>query len=303
MHTYLTPDPVIVEIRNAAGHVTVDLTESVTTSTVTVEQIPGAGGLLGDLVAGFRRDSSRADVGRSGHDPVDDVRVDLRMVDSGGGVLIVDTDPARSGWKTSFAVTVTAPLGSGVRVQAQSADVRIDGRADRLDVRSASGDVTVGTIERGSLVQTASGSIRVGEHGADAEFRTASGDVTIGRSGGSVSVHATSGDVRVAEPLSDVFVRNVSGDVEIGSFLDGVIEATSVSGDVSIGLLPGALAKIDLRTVSGGVRNDFEVESDQPDPAAGDAADPQRRISLTCRTTSGDIRLRRIATGSAWVTS
>lgn len=301
MHTYLTPDPIIVEIRNAAGSVAVDLTDSVTTSTVTVEQIPGVGGLLGDLVSGFRRDSARGDSGRTSHDPVDDVRVDLRMVESGSNVLIVDTDPARSGWKTAFAVRVTAPIGSGVRVQAQSADVRIDGRADRLDVRSASGDVTVGTIERGSLVQTASGSIRVGEHGADAEFRTASGDVTVGRSGGSVSVHATSGDVRVGEPHSDVFVRNVSGGVEIGSVRDGVVEVTAVSGDLNVGLLPGALAKIDLRTVSGSVRNDFEVESHEPSDQ--DGAEPQRRIALTCRTTSGDIRLRRVAVGSAWVKS
>lgn len=298
MHTtYLTSDPVIVEIRNAAGQVTVDLTDAVTTSTVTVEQIPGVGGLLGELVAGLRRDSGR-DTGRAGHDPVEDVRVDLRMVDSGSSVLVVDTDPARSGWKTSFAVTVTAPLGSGVRVQSQSADVRVDGRADRLDVRTASGDVTVGVIERGSLVQTASGDIRVTEHGADAEFRTASGDVVIGRSGGSVSVHATSGDVRIGEPQADVFVRNVSGDIEVGSVNDGVVEVTAVSGDVSVGLLPGALAKIDLRTVSGGVRNEFEVQSDEPVDE-----DPLRRVALTCRTTSGDIRLRRVSTGSAWVKS
>ncbi|MBE7163578.1 MAG: DUF4097 family beta strand repeat protein, partial [Williamsia herbipolensis] len=179
-------------------------------------------------------------------------------------------------------------------------------RADRLDVRTASGDVTVDTVQRSSLVQTASGDIRVGQVEADAEFRTASGDVLVGRSQGSVSVHSTSGDVRLAEPLGDVFVRNVSGAVDVESFAQGALEATSVSGAVTVGLLPGALAKIDLRTVSGPVRNDFQVQDEEP------PRDPEsdRRVALTCRTTSGGIRLRRAVASTrtptatnAWVKS
>lgn len=297
--TFLTPDPIVIEIRNAAGEVTIDLDERTTTTTVAVEQLPGAGaGFLDDLMSTFRRDTPPATTA----DHLDDVRVDLRVQDSGGTVLIVDTDPARSGWRNGFAVRVTAPAGSGVRAQTQSADLRVTGRVDRLDLRTASGDVQADVVERGSLVQTASGDIRIAEIGADAELRSASGDVTVDRCGGSLSVHSTSGDVRIERPARDVFVRAVSGDVRVSDALTGELQLTSVSGDIEIGIHPGSLARIDLSTVTGDTRNEFDVADDRPaedagvrDNAAQDGTgqDTAGRLEINCRTTSGDIRLRR----------
>lgn len=291
MNTFLTPEPIVVEIRNAAGTVTVDLSDDVTTTTVAVEQLPGVSGFLGEIVAGLRHQPPPA------AGATDDVRVDLRLQDSGTSVLIVDTDPARAGWRTSFAVTVTAPSRSGVRVQSQSADVRVVGTADRLDLRTASGDVVVGTVERGSLVQTASGGIRIDALRADAELRTASGDVAVEHSEGSLSIHSTSGDVRVRRATGDVFARSVSGTVDLAQVREGVVEATAVSGDLTVGIEPGALVRLDVRTVSGSTRNDFSVvesESELP-PVEGEH---ERRLAVTCRTTSGDIRLRRASTVS-----
>lgn len=292
MQTFLTPDPIVVEVRNAAGLVTVDLTDTQTT-TVDIEQIQGTGvGFIDDLMSSFRRDHAQHPAAPNA---LDDVRVDLRVQES-GTVLIVDTDPARSGWRSSFAVRVTAPANSGVRTQTQSADIRLTGVIDRLDVRTASGDVQADVVQRGSLVQTASGDVRIASIGADAEIRSASGDITVRSCAGALSVHSTSGDVRVEEPASDVFVRAVSGDVSILDAVDGVIEATAVSGDIVIGIHPGSLAKIDLSSISGETRNDFEVH-EEPVEAPQDG--PAGKLDVTCRTTSGDIRLRRAAAAAA----
>lgn len=315
--TFLTPDPIVIEIRNAAGEVTIALDESATTTTVAVDQLPGAGaGILDDLMATFRREP----VSAPSADRLADVRVDLRMQDGGGTVLIVDTDPARSGWRSGFAVRITAPAGSGVRAQTQSADLRTTGRVDRLDLRTASGDVQADRVERGSLVQTASGNIRIAEIGADAELRSASGDITVDRCGGSLSVHSTSGDVRIERPAQQVFVRAVSGDIRVSDAMTGEMQLTSVSGDIEIGVHAGSLARIDLSTVSGDTRNEFDVATDRPntgthpgadiagadtagtDTAGTDAATGENtsgeesggRLEITCRSTSGDIRLRRV---------
>lgn len=327
MKHFLTPEPVVVELRNAAGFVTVDLTDDVTTSTVDVTRLPAGSGLLDDLVSAFRRTDAAGSPGTSGADTVDaadEVRIDLRVTEQ-GSVLIVDTEAnlaefgpvGRWGSTPAYGVRIVAPRGSGLRTKTRSADVTVTGVADRLDVRSASGDVVADVVRRASLVQTASGDIRLSTLGADAEVRTASGDVVIERVAGSISVHSTSGDVRIEEPAGDVFVRSVSGDVRILDAVDGAVQATAVSGDVEVGVHRGALAKINLSTVSGSTLNDFEVMDDPADlpgvgadagpgtvdhqvdlgkPGSADAAEPAAtagRLEITCRTTSGDIRLRR----------
>ncbi|MDQ2848198.1 MAG: DUF4097 family beta strand repeat-containing protein [Actinomycetota bacterium] len=295
MQSFLTPDPIVVEVRNAAGTVTIDLTDT-TTTTVDVVQLSSNGlNFIDDLMSSFRRDTSRTE---NATDVLDDVRVDLRVQEN-GTVLIVDADPARSGWRASFGVHITAPAGSGIRTQTQSADVRVTGSADRLDIRTAAGDVQADRVERGSLVQSASGDVRISEIGGDAEIRSVSGDVTVQRCAGAISVHSTSGDVRIEQPEQDVFVRSVSGDINLRDAVTGSIQATAVSGDIEIGIHAGSAAKLDLSTVAGDTRNDFELSDEPLAPSSQDTpvddADVKRggRLEITCRTTSGDIRLRR----------
>ncbi|NNG34259.1 DUF4097 family beta strand repeat-containing protein [Nakamurella aerolata] len=279
MKNFLTPDPIVIEVRNAAGFVTVDLTDDVTTSTVEVLRLPSGVGLLDDLVAAFRR--SDADTGAAPVAVTDEVRIDLRVTEQ-GNVLIVDTEPdaaefggpvGRWGSTPAYGVRIVAPRNSGLRAQTRSADLTITGVADRLDVRSASGEVVADTVRRASLVQTASGDIRLSMLGADAEVRTASGGIVVERVAGSLSVHSTSGNVRVEEPSGDVFVRSVSGDVRILDAVDGSVQATAVSGDVEIGVHRGSLARINLSTVTGSTINDFDVVDDPTDLDAFDTDD------------------------------
>ncbi|MTD13735.1 DUF4097 family beta strand repeat protein [Nakamurella sp. YIM 132087] len=310
MQTFLTPEPVVLELRNAAGEIHVDLTDTTVTTvdvTFTGSRRGGFDDMLGELFRSWngRRGGSwspfadgpgasdTAEGGtttaeHAGPDPVDQVRVEHRPSDDGPDVLVVDTDPAREGRRGAFVVRVTAPLDSGVRIRSQSAPVTVTGPADRVEVRSASGDVRLAHTRGRTVAQTASGDVSLESSTGDVDLRSASGDVRVGRVEGAAVLHSTSGSVRIDEAGGDVSVRNVSGDVRVGDAVAGKAEIHAVSGDVEIGVHAGSVARLDLRTVSGRTDTDFEVRDEQP---AADA--PQ--LDIRVKTTSGDIRLRRAA--------
>ncbi len=339
MQTFLTPEPITIEIRNSAGSVLVDLAD-VTTSTVDVVAGPSHPlGFLDDVIraakaqfAGARSGGYDNGFGGSGEadrpldDPTERVRVDLRQHGTGGesATLIVDTDPAREGWKSAFTVHVTAPAGSGVRVQTQSANTVANGIAGRVEVRTASGDVRIDQVLGRSVVQTASGDVAIADT-AECDVRTASGDIEVRRSRAEAQLHSTSGEIRIDLGGDDLSARSVSGDIRVLDAISGRTELITVSGDVEVGVHAGTLAAIDLNTVSGSTHNDFEVSPEPPARTAGaDAASvvhadvdadvntdvdaPDQPIGgaigadepvldLRVKTTSGDIRLSRAGRG------
>ncbi len=300
MHTFLTPSPVTLDIRNAAGEIRVVLTD---TTTTTVDITPVAGhplGFLDDMLSSFgggRALNRMRQFGLGGDEPstADDVaaaaRVEHRTNESGGTVEI-DTDSARGGWRSSFTVTVTAPNGSSVRVKSQSSDISTTGPAALVDVRTASGTVTLDQVLGKSLVQTASGDVRIAGVGGNLDVRTASGDIHVGPVGADALAHTTSGTIEIGAVTGNISARSVSGDVQLADAAAGSAEVSAVSGDVVIGVHPGSLAAVNLTTLSGTTATDFEVSPDAPE---GDA--PVLRI--TVKTTSGDIRLQRAAVGAA----
>ncbi len=310
MHTFLTPEPIVLEIRNAAGDVRVDLADTATTTVEITASTAHPFGFLDDVLrsVGGRgrrgRDSQPDDMtgqpvsfeDEQIDDPTERVRVDLiDGTDRGPSTLIIDTDQARNGWRTAFSIRITAPLGSGVRAQSQSADIVVTGEADRLELRTASGDVSVDRVSGHAVVQTASGDVSIGS-AAKTEVRTASGEVVLRESSDEAVLHTTSGNIRVERPRADLMARSVSGDVRLLDLVSGRVESVTVSGDVELGIHPGSLAAIDLTTVSGNTQSDLEVTDDLPvDDTATEVetGDQTAVLDIRVKTTSGDIRLRR----------
>ena len=288
MQSFLTPAPLTLEIRNAAGLVEIDLTDT-TTSTVDVQ--PSSGhplGFLDDVFRAFGNRGRGREEAPDTADILDLVRIEHRQVDGGPSSLIIDTDPARATWRAAFTIRITAPTGSNIRVQCQSADLRQTGVAALAEVQTASGDIRLDEVHRNSAVQTASGDVAVRRAGADLEVRTASGDVEIGPIAGNAVVHTTSGDIRLAATGGNVSARSVSGDVRVTDAISGLTEITAVTGDVEIGVHAGSRAAVNLNTLTGDTHSDFEVLDTLPDDTAP-------TLSIRVKTTSGDIRLRRAA--------
>lgn len=313
MQTFLTPDPITLEVRNAAGDIQVILRD---TQITTVDVTAGTGhplGFLDDVFKAFSGPGRGFDAfgrgrggrgGRSGSseqapadrgttamvDPPQDLTdlVRIALSEGDGPTMIVDTDPARDGWRSSFDVTITAPTGSNIRVQAQSSNLTVVGTAGLVDVRTASGDINLDRTGAKTRVQSASGDIDITRASGHADVRTASGQVRTGPIGGDALVHTTSGDVRLGAVSGNISARSVSGDVHIADAISGQAEINAVSGDVEIGVHAGSVASVNLTTVSGRTDTDFEV---QAEVSAGDAP----VLAITVKTTSGDIRLRRAA--------
>lgn len=325
MHTFTTADPISIEVRNAAGTVLVDLTRASQTSVEVVAKGGHPFGFIDEIVRSFSGRSAGTDgPGWAGGwhgspDPdsqtglADLVRVEMTRRDD-TDTLIVDADPASRIGRASFAICITAPPNSSVRVHSQSAEVTVRGQAGRLDIRSASGDVVADSTGAAARLQTASGSIRIHSAGGELSAKSASGGVEVGAVTGTADIQSTSGTILVREPAADVNARTVSGDVRILDATRGRTDVTSVSGDVEIGVHPGSLAAVNLTTISGQTLSDLQVSDkidglagpdapDAPDgppetdasgmPAPDESGAGDLTLDIRVRTTSGDIRLRR----------
>ncbi|MGY1603818.1 DUF4097 family beta strand repeat-containing protein [Geodermatophilus sp. SYSU D00815] len=246
--------PAAVEVRNAAGTVTVEAVEDCAEYVVEVQPLDDAA----EDLAG---------------------RVDLFLV---GSRLRIHAPERRSLRTPSFAVRVTVPTGTATRVAVASADVDLRGELGRVELTGASGESAVESCADLQL-RTASGDARIGSVSGRATIGAASGDLRIGSVGGGLEVRTASGDVEVGTLAGDVSVTTASGDVGIDRATGGTVGVKTVSGDVTVGVVPGLRVWLDLSSVSG------RVASHLDDDAAG--GDGPAQLTLAVRTVSGDQRV------------
>jgi DUF4097 and DUF4098 domain-containing protein YvlB len=219
---------------------------------------------------------------------LEDVRIEAS--DRAGGLEVaVQAQFERWGFRASLRrmallVRVSCPPGSALVVTSASADVKCAGTLGAVEVKSASGDVIVQRVASLSA-QSASGDVIAREVDADADVKTTSGDLQVRSVGGDLTASAVSGDVQVGSVGGGCRVSTVSGDIEVGE-LAGEATVNGVSGDVELGIPPGRRLWLDVRSASGDVRSDLDVDDTPP---AGEG----RAQSITVRTVSGDVRLRR----------
>lgn len=258
--------PPEIEIRNPAGTVTVEAVEGAEQVDVRVEALDSAAqDLLDEVDVAFDTPGPER--------PEAPVRVRVRV-------------PQRRLFRSpSFAVRVTTPAGTRARVSAMSADVDVRGRMGRLDLTGASGDLAA---ESGTDVnaRTASGDIRIGSATGRATVASASGDVRVGSATGGVQGRTASGDIEIDACAGDVSLTTASGDLAVGTTTGGSVHVASVSGDATVGVVPGLRVWLDLSSVSG--RMDSRLDGDD---SAGDEGPAE--LSITMRSVSGDLRVQR----------
>jgi hypothetical protein len=267
----LTGPPPRIEVRNAAGSVTVEAIDGAEQIEVRVEPLDDA---AEELLERVEIDVHAAEPDR---------------VDSPTRVRVIT--PERRLLRTpAFAVRISTPAGTAARVAVASADVELTGRFGPLELTGASGDLVA---EQGTDVQarTASGDARIGTVTGRASIGSASGDVRVGRAEGAVQLRTASGDASIESTSGDVAINTTSGDVTIGAATGGSVRVTTVSGDATVGVAAGLRVWLDLSSVSG--RMNSQLEDD------GDAGDGPPALSLTMRSVSGALRIHRSAAAPA----
>lgn len=260
--------PPRVEVRNAAGSVTVEAGESAELLAVWVEALDETAEAL-----------------------LDRVEVDLRAGDAQSPARLRVAVPERRLLRTpAFAVRVSTPPGAAARIAVASAQVELTGSLGALELTSASGDIDV---ERGTdvHVRTASGDAAVATVEGDASLGTASGEIRIGRALGRLKLRTASGDVSVEHAGGAATIKTASGDVTVGAVAGDALQAQTVSGDVTVGVPAGRRVWLDLRSVSGRMSSDLDEE--------GPGGDGTPDLTLTLESVSGRLRIGRTSAAPA----
>jgi len=278
MHTFDTPSPVNLKVELWQGEVKVYAEDRATT---TIE--------LGPL----RGDSAAQQV-------IDQARVEQR-----GDDVVVLMPKTKSGLFRSRAevlATIRVPLRSNARIETASADVETDGELDHLkvssgsgdvrldfganvEVRTGSGDITIGTAADSCDVKCGSADVAVDTIGGDGTILSGSGDVQIDRIGGELKIKTGSGDIVVQEAGAGIDAMAGSGDLVVKRVDHGRLKAKTGSGDVQVGVAVGTAAYLDIMTVTGDVRSSLDASDAPPD---GDLT-----VELTIQSGSGDVVLQR----------
>jgi len=220
--------------------------------------------------------------GKSGDSDLSDVQVDY----VGGRLAITESRHfgiRRRGAELDLGITL--PEGSRCSVRTSASSVSCQGELGSLDVRTANGDVLAAVVRGPVQVNTFSGNVRVDAAHADVSAHTASGDIWLQRADGDVTADTASGDVHVGTAMASVFARTASGNVRIASIATGQADLTCVSGDIWVGVLPGADVYLDLASVIGRVSSEL----------APGGQECHADLNLKCRTVNGDVRVSRVA--------
>ncbi|MGW5051064.1 DUF4097 family beta strand repeat-containing protein [Actinokineospora sp. NPDC004072] len=172
---------------------------------------------------------------------------------------------------------VVVPEGYRLAGDVASGDVALE-KAESVDLRMASGDVTARGVSGAVSVETNSGRVELSDVGENASVEVQSGDVDLRGVAGDASVRSSSGAISLTGVRGKVDVEATSGDVAIGVATPVDIRARATSGSVEV-TVPQGRYRLQLDVGSG--------ELDCPlrnDPAATTALD--------LSTNSGDVTVR-----------
>jgi hypothetical protein len=156
-------------------------------------------------------------------------RVQVGSIRGVSGIAVGGTEPVR--------LTVTLPAGSRLTASIDAGQLTVRGELPDAEINGTAVDVEVGVVARLAV-------------------RTISGDITADAVTGSAGLHTVSGDVRVRATSGPVTASTTSGDIAIDTASSVVIDARSVSGDITVQALGlnGAMPDVRARSVSGDVR-------------------------------------------------
>jgi hypothetical protein len=217
------------------------------------------------------------------------VREELRET-AGRQEVIVEAQGKRSFLslrrEPELRFTIRAPHGTEVHAKTASAELTALGRLGGVDITTVSGDLTLGEVDGIATLKTVSGDVEIARVGGALRCSTVSGDLDIGPVGGEASLSTVSGDIRIAESGDSVGVKSVSGDLLLDAVSRGEVRVQSISGDITVGVVPGARLWMDVSTASG--TTESELDSD----LGGRDVD----LRITGKSTSGDVRLFRAKT-------
>jgi DUF4097 and DUF4098 domain-containing protein YvlB len=202
-------------------------------------------------------------------------------IEQAAGTVTVEPDRGRWGLWAPLNLQVAVGAPPEVRARLASANLVAETPLGSLEVAGGAGSIRVGAVEGALTARLASGDVVAASVAGRCSVVTASGDVRVERAGGDAEVRAVSGDVTLGAVTGDASLRTASGDIAVGRFEGSRLDAKTVSGDVRVGVPGGRRYGIALQSLSGDIRTDFPVSTEEGSSTA----------RLTVGSVSGDIRI------------
>lgn len=231
------------------------------------------------------------------------------VVEYANGRLLVKTPRLRS-WLPrstgrSVDVTIELPEGSHLHGAGQLADFHCDGqlgecriktglgrirvdRADRLSLKSGTGDISADRATGDAEVTAGSGDVRLRELDAAAVIKNSNGDTWVGEVRGDMRLKAANGSIAVDRANASVVAKTANGDVRLGEVVRGSVVLETHAGDLEVGISEGTAAWLDVSARVGKIHSALE-SADAPGSSA-------ETVEVRARTSVGDIVVVRPST-------
>lgn len=281
MHTFPTPEPIVVAVEVGVGAVHI---EAAGRADTTVEVRPTHADKKADVAA-----------------------AEQTSVDYANGRLSIK---GPRGWRQymprrgseSIDVRIQLPEGSEVRAEGGVLAFRSSGRLGEcscktgmgdIDVEAAGpvqlttgfGDVVVGRGVGPAEVKTGSGAVRVGRIEGSVVIKNANGDTTVEAVTGDLRVSSANGRITIGRAGASVAAKTAMGDVIVGEVARGAVVAQTAYGTLEVGVREGVAAWLDLSTGFGTVHNDLDEAAD---PGGG-----AETVEVRASSGYGDITIHR----------
>lgn len=89
------------------------------------------------------------------------------------------------------------------------------------------------------------------------ELKTANGDIRVGTVAGTLKAKSATGHISVDAAGTDVTARTAAGDIRVGTLGTGPVDLYTATGEVAIGVPAGTAATLDAHSSVGRVLNDL----------------------------------------------
>ncbi|THV31344.1 DUF4097 family beta strand repeat-containing protein [Glycomyces paridis] len=216
---------------------------------------------------------------------------DLARVEFENGHLRVLAPDKPANWffrkEIGVHLSVKVPVGSEISVKTTSAPISLHGRLGAVSINTVAGSATVESA-LSVKANTVSGSISVIDATEDFRANTASGQVKADHVGGDFSAKTVAGSISAERVDASANVNTLSGGIELAALKSGSVKANTVSGRITIGVVPGTDVWVDLDAKAGTVTSELATGDTSPAPAGGGTS-----LEVRARSVSGDIYLHR----------
>ena len=153
----------------------------------------------------------------------------------------------------------TGSVGGAVYAKSVSGNVVIEDVGTHGEITTVSGKINIGSAQENLDVHSTSGKVTLGDVGGSVSYFNTSGKLSAQKILGNLDAKTTSGRVEVEHLEGHLRGKSVSGSVQVNQ-ANSNVEIASTSGSIALGLPSDSGYNFALRSRSGRITSDFEVD-------------------------------------------